>query len=224
MTKTPNAAEFNDQVQQVREDQLSKIFDPKASQVKKETKMDTAAAKNPAMVQIARRYARTLAKEGPITMDDVNRVMLADGYIVAGGKRNSAQNSWKGSVFKTKEWMCVGQRASTAEANHGRMLRMWALKSWVDEQGGMHGTAMSCSSFNLIGVYHEFKRRNPELVLEDCVWYIGKLGLAPEFRDRLVGAPGDPNAKENLYGSRVILIENAVGAIMSPPPPTTKGD
>jgi hypothetical protein len=36
-------------------------------------------------------------------------------------------NAW-GSIFRGKEWECIGWRKSTRVSNHARAIRIWRLK------------------------------------------------------------------------------------------------
>lgn len=68
---------------------------------------------------------RTVAREicgehGQVTSDDLRK------YALENSIAPHHPNAW-GSVFRTKEWRCIGRRKSTFVSNHAREIRIWSL-------------------------------------------------------------------------------------------------
>jgi hypothetical protein len=60
--------------------------------------------------------------KGQVTADDVRKE-----YEYRGGNWSDLGNA-AGSIFKGKQWQCVGFENSTVTTSHARALRVWALK------------------------------------------------------------------------------------------------
>jgi hypothetical protein len=98
-------------------------FDLAAGEREKKLGMARAASRRPEILYNARTLAWWLCKtNGEVTVDDVYRAL--EGSIYDCSKLGPAA----GSIFKGKQWVCVGWRKSTRVSNHGRVIRVWKLK------------------------------------------------------------------------------------------------
>jgi hypothetical protein len=100
------------------------LFDlTRGEQLKKEG-MEQAVENRGEIFDLAVRVAKELAKlYGQITTDDVYEELLKWDFNPA------MLGASAGSIFKGKQWICVGWRKSTRASNHARMIRVWRLKS-----------------------------------------------------------------------------------------------
>ena len=152
------------------------------------------------LLMAARRIARDIAVNGPITSDDVTQAMQAQGYDVNPGTK---KNNWKGSIFDGAEWVKIGTTKSRFLAAHGRQISMWALKSWL-EKNPLNGNPKS--SFDVGKMFREFRRKNPGADISKCLWHIGSMDLSPDIHN-MVASAGD-----SLFGMKVVYINNGFGA------------
>lgn len=198
-TNPTPAQNLNEQIIAVNKEAADEKMDPEKGVALKSKKKASAREKNEPALQEARRVARELAKNGPITMDDVTRELSGTRDVLA--KRKCTDNNWKGSVFDSSEWVAVGRIASRIPEAHGRMVIQWALKSWLDEHS-MNGTNSPVSAFNLSKILSQFKKKN-ECKDSELKWVIGD-DVSDEFiRDgKCLGID-----VERVHGSGAILLK-----------------
>ena len=98
-----------------------KLFNPEASESAKQTGIDRAASAKPRLLDLARQIAAEIVTPNGITADDVIFEMVKRGYSV-----HCLGNS-AGSLFRGKEWQCVGFRKSARIHAHSNLLRVWVL-------------------------------------------------------------------------------------------------
>lgn len=85
--------------------------------------MQLAAEKRAEILLIAKDIARRMAqKQGEVTADDVQRRLILWDYDL------SDLGNAAGSIFKGKEWECVGWKKSERVSNHARAIRVWRLR------------------------------------------------------------------------------------------------
>lgn len=91
--------------------------------------MRLAAEPRKALLEKVRAHLRALAKQrsyagvmGLVTADDAQMFVLLSGY-----KPTDLGNA-AGSLFLTRDWVCVGRRKSTRESSHAREIKVWRLK------------------------------------------------------------------------------------------------
>ena len=206
-----NRATLDQQVQTFRKDIIKKEMDPEAGKVLAQKKADIAGDNAPMLVQVARRIARELAVNGPITVDDVTRVM-SERYNVLpkAGSKGKDRHSWKGSIFNKTEWEYVGDIPSQQKSAHARPVGLWALKSWLGDNT-LNGKNTHVSSFVLSRLHEDFKRKFPGVALDKCNCYIGEDRLSEEIKSTIL------KGGNKLYATPVTFIQGAVGAIMTLP-------
>ena len=200
------------QVQVLRKEAIAKEMDPVAGKAEGQRKIDLAGDNQSMMVQVARRIARDLAKNGPITIDDITEKM-AEQYNVLPATRGGKAHKWKGSVFTKSEFAFIGELPSRQKSAHGRPVGLWALKSWLKDNT-LNGKSTHVSSYVVSRLYGDFKRVHPTAQLMKCNCYIGEERLADEIRDMIV--KGD----NKLYEMPVTFFPGAVGALIMPPDPS----
>ena len=189
--------------------ELEKPERPKAppkAEAKREVGIARAASGKEELVQVARRIAREKAANGPITIEDVCDDMAAQGYPVWAGSKDNPQN-WKGSVFNTPEFVCVGNMPSRKASNNGRHVRQWALKSWLRDNH-LNGTSGSKSSFDFMGIYNDYlyMNRGVNVDTDKLVWIVGRELLEPHFAATV--------NKNRLFGVDLVSVFNGVGAVL----------
>lgn len=172
-------------------------------QAGKEVGMARAASKKAELVQIARRIAREMAVNGPVTIEDVCDRMAEQNYPVWSGSKESPQN-WKGSVFATPEFVCIGSLPSRKEVSHGRHVRLWALESWLRDHP-MNGNRGTVSAFSCIEIYNEYMHAHPGAHAQDLLWKIGEERLNEILRSAV--------SKGVLFGINVKVV-NGIGAVL----------
>lgn len=204
----PVGGTFAQQAEALADDKIERRQDPAKGLARKQLKMDSAANRHGAWVQIARRIGRDLAKNGPISVDDITEAMNRQ-YKVAPGEGDKAHN-WKGSIFTTSEWVAVGQIASRLPEAHARTVTLWALKTWL-EANTLNGRGDAASAFNMYKIYNDFRRAHPGMAMERCNWYVGEERLATDIRDTIV------NGGHKLYNIPVAFMPGAVGAALLAP-------
>jgi hypothetical protein len=201
---------FNTQVTERRDKDMAAKRTPGAGMAAGSAGRDHAALKHSAKLTIARRIARELAANGPISIDDVTERMVKDSYESDADVDTKARRFWKGKVFATSEWVPVDTVPSRRVSHHGRPITLWALKSWVKE--GVNGLEYpKISAFHLVKIMADFQRANKDIPLQRCNWYIGMAKLAPEVLDSI------KRGKYTMYQAPVQLIPGAVGAMLLPP-------
>lgn len=135
--------------------------DDKESTAEKEKGIAAGATGHQGILTAAKAVARSLAANGPVTIDDVVREMRRLGYresdIEAGSKN---KKNWKGSVFLGSEWVCMGSIASREKTAHGRHVRMWATKAWLRAHP-TNGSAQESSAFDLYKIVQEARHAWP---------------------------------------------------------------
>jgi hypothetical protein len=100
------------------------IFDEARSRELRDEGMRRAAEKRKGLVAECRERAEWIARNGrEITIDDIYYAMENLGYEGMEFLGNAA-----GSIFKGKQWECVGWRKSTRVSNHARCVRVWSLR------------------------------------------------------------------------------------------------
>ena len=103
---------------------METLFDYAASKKLRDTGMESAAKGRAGLLQTARELAQRLAElYGKVTADDVRKE-----YEYRGGNWSDLGNA-AGSIFKGKQWECVGFENSSVASSHARALRIWRLKS-----------------------------------------------------------------------------------------------
>jgi len=167
----------------------------------KDIGMATAAAKYASILEAAKAIAIELGKVAPITVDNVTKRLNDLGYAT------TKKNTWKGSIFKSKNWICIGSGASTNKTSHGRHVRMWALKSWLHENK-VNGMRLAASAFDLVGIYQEF-RHTYNIAEGKYQWVIGKSQLSARMQETIDNDDGF------LFGIPVKFVDNAVGAVLT---------
>jgi hypothetical protein len=102
----------------------------------------------------------------------------------------------------------VGNRSALLKTSHGRQVKAWALKTWL-QNNPMNGSRSDVSSYVLSNIFTEFIRvYSANLDLGRCQWEIGAQRLAPEIRAQIEGN------RSTLYGVPVVFNPTAVGAII----------
>lgn len=202
--------QLNEQVQQLREAGIAKEMDAAKGLAEGQRKIDLAGDKQQMLVQAARRIARDLAKNGPITIDDVTEDMGKKYNVLP--LKDGKRHSWKGSVFTKSEWVYVGDMPSRQQSAHARPVGVWALKTWLRENT-LNGKDTSVSSFVMSRLYNDFKHLNPKVALAECNCYLGEEKLAVEIRDTIV------KSGNKFYEMPVSWVPGAIGAMIVPPNP-----
>jgi hypothetical protein len=156
------------------------------------------------LVAMARRIAREKAQLGPVTIDDVAQELEKSNVY-----KPSKRRLWHGGVFTTSEWICIGDMQSRVVTNNARVVKVWALKSWLDSHP-LDGTEWDVSSFRLAGIFRRFESKHPGVALERCNWCIGTDMLSDESKQNIIAG------KHTLYGIPVTLVEG-IGAVLMPP-------
>ena len=102
---------------------METLFDYAQSIQERDKGMRTATSGREQALSKARQIAFRLANlNGQVTADDVRKE-----YEYRGGNWSDLGNA-AGSIFKGKQWQCVGFENSTVTTSHARALRVWALK------------------------------------------------------------------------------------------------
>jgi len=201
---------FHDKVIGIRDTQIAKVMDPNKGKAEKQRKMDLGADKHFELVQIARRYARELSKDGPITIDDVTEEMGKFYNVLPGA--NGKRQTWKGSVFTKSEWVYVGSVPSRQVQAHSRPVGLWALKTWLATHT-LNGRNTHISSYVVSRLFRDFTHARKDVDLKACNWYIGNDVISDEIRQSI------KDANNTLYEVPVTFVPGAVGAIIMPPEP-----
>lgn len=128
--------------------------DDEAGTAAKELGIASGAKGNEALLQAAQAVARELGRDGAVTIDDVVRRMEQLGYANLRGESGTKAKNWKGAVFDSSEWVCVGSIASRDKTAKGRHVRQWATKGWL-KLHPVNGTGSDASAFSLYKVYQE---------------------------------------------------------------------
>jgi hypothetical protein len=77
----------------------------------------TASAHEPELRLAQDMALKIAALKGEITVDDVRESLP-----------NLAFGNWAGSIFKGKEWVCVGFIPSRHKNSHARIVRVWSRR------------------------------------------------------------------------------------------------
>ena len=194
--------------EKMAEEKAARRMNPEKGVARKQLKKDNAVADHGELLVVAQRVAAELAVNGPITIDDVTEQMRSQ-YKVAPSENEEAQN-WKGSVFGGAQWIKVGQMPSRLPEAHGRMVSLWALKSWLEENT-MNGRSGVKSAFDLSRILSDFRRAHPGQDLKRCNFLIGDQRLSRDCRESIVAA------QNKLYEIPVIFVAGGVGAMIMLP-------
>jgi len=186
-------------------------FDARQSKANKQIGQDLAASTNSVQLMRAKAIARQLGARGPVTMDDVTRVMIEQGHENPARLRKDRPLNWKGSVFRGSEWVQVGHTYSTRVSNHSRAIKVWALKSWVNS-ANVDGEATDASAYSLIRIWVRATKaqgKDPAAL----AWYIGTDGVSDTIKAEI-----ERNGY-TYYGAPVSFINGSAGAILCPSNP-----
>jgi len=205
-----NGASLDTQVQAIRKAQIDAEMDPAKGKAEGQFKIDLAGDKKQGFVQIARRIARELAANGPISIDHVTAKMAEMHNVMP--EKGKRKHQWKGSVFAKSEWQYVGDVPSAQASAHGRPVGLWALKSWLKDNT-LNGKSTHVSSFVLSRLFSDFKRIHPKVGAEQCNCYVGEERLSEDIRQTIIG--GD----NKIYNMPVTFCPGSVGAMIFPPSP-----
>lgn len=198
------------QVQVLRQTAIDKEMDPEKGKIEGQKKIDIAGDSKNELVQVARRIGRTMAANGPITIDDITAEMGKRYNVMpVTGKR---KHQWKGSVFNKTEWVCIGEQPSQQKSAHARPVGLWALKTWLKENT-VNGKDTSISAFVMTRLYNDFKRIHPKVDLAKCNCYVGEERLNADIRKSIV------DGQNRLYEIPATFRPGSVGAIITPPDP-----
>ncbi len=99
------------------------LFDYAQSIQERDKGMELASNKRQNALLGCKLIAISIAQiKGKATADDVRKE-----YEYRGGNWSDLGNA-AGSIFKGKQWQCVGFENSTVTTSHARALRVWKLK------------------------------------------------------------------------------------------------
>lgn len=203
---------FNEQVQRLRSEAVSKAMDGNAAKIQGQVAQDATGQKNMTLVQLARAQARALGANGPVSIDEVTAALAATANVLPNSDK---PHKWKGKIFNKSEWVCIGTKPTIMASSHARHVGLWALKTWL-KSNTLNGTNAIVSSYNLFGIYKDMCKHNHTRIQTETDkfnWYIGDERLSPELRETIV------KANNSLYGIPVSFIPGAVGAALLPPNP-----
>ena len=198
---------LNEEATAFRQREAQKVNNPVQGAVQKQLKVDMVGDKYSSLLMTAKRIARELGANGPITIDDVTYKMAETYNVMPEKLAKGKEQRWKGGVFGKSEWVAVSNRPSTIRSSHGRIITMWALKTWL-QNNTMNGKSSTQSSFVLSKLFSDFKRVKPDTAPDRCTWEIGELSLNNDVRKSIADAQG------SLYGIRVVYMPGAVGALL----------
>jgi hypothetical protein len=198
---------------------VAKKYSPANAKGRKEMQKAMGTIGKDQHLELARKVARELAKEGLVNIDEVNAEMERRRLQDPNAARSSAAKAWKGSVFSGSEWVPQGFVPSTNPSNHGRPIQAWALRTWLDGCDGVHGTSLTTSAYDLRILYNDFRKRYPKLKLENCYWYIGAAGIHKSFRGNILNEDGTPKEHAAIFGIPVRVVQHSVGCMICPPDP-----
>lgn len=204
----PVGGKLQQQVEALTDAKVDAKANPAAGKAEKQIGKDLAAMSKGGYVQVARRIARELGKNGPITIDDVTQAMSRE-LKVAPGEGDQA-HVWKGSVFATSEWAQVGTMASRMKEAHGRPVALWALKTWL-ATNTLNGVQSTASAYNLVKIFKDFQLSHPRIPVDRCNWYIGDEKLGADVRQNII------TDGMKLYGVPVVFASGGVGALLLAP-------
>ena len=186
----------------------TKVMSKKSGSTGKQMGIAKATRKKDTTVEIARRIARSLAKDGPITIDDITEELIKKGIEKANRGPKDSASMWKGGIFRGKEWVQIGTTPSRLDRSHVRPVGLWALKSWLDAHS-VNGRDIRASRFDLDGLRRDFVRQNPDIPKSDCRWFIGTSKLADDVQSDI------ENADDSYDGVKVVFVPDAVGALIT---------
>ena len=88
----------------------------------KESGLDSVEQNNLTWVERMRLWAKIHADiHGSVSADDVRRLAKDD--------EPDHPNAY-GSIFRPKEWRCVGRKVSETASCHGREIKVWKWQRW----------------------------------------------------------------------------------------------
>lgn len=111
-------------MKKLRQPRQTHLWNPEAEIAARDRGMALAAAKNSADLEIARTYARRVARRtgGLVDIDGVRAALEADGCELIWG-------NWAGSVFKDPlTWAPAGIKRCIHPGGHARLIRIWKLR------------------------------------------------------------------------------------------------
>ena len=90
----------------------------------KESGLDAVEEHNLSWVERMRLWAKIHADiHGFVSADDIRRIAVRE------GDEPDHPNAW-GSLFRPKEWRCVGRKQSAWASCHGREIKIWKYQEW----------------------------------------------------------------------------------------------
>ena len=199
---------FNEQITAARKARIDAKYDETRGIADMHAGRSKAMQNKSGIIEVARRIARELGQYGAISINEVSRRLQDEGYESSANVDSKKRRLWKGGVFATAEWVCVGEVPSTFVAMHGRPVKLWALKTWL-ATNAVNGTNMKLSAFDVSRILSEFKRQNPGARPSDCTWIIGRDRLSKDIK-MMIDAEGG-----GLYGIVVTLLNDTVGAVLA---------
>lgn len=102
------------------------MLNARLAEQQKQHSLDLLEESNPTFLETVRSIARRLARtRGAITADDVRDEY--DRQKDTLGVKPTSHNVW-GSLFRGKEWVCVGYTTSKQVQGHGNIIKRWKLK------------------------------------------------------------------------------------------------
>ena len=101
---------------------MKTLFDMNEASLQRDKGMQLAAERKAELVTKAKDVAHFLAATcGETNADDVQRYLIFHGNCEPLGNAAS-------SIFRGKEWECIGWKKSERVSNHARSIRIWKLK------------------------------------------------------------------------------------------------
>ncbi|MFC1453666.1 hypothetical protein ACFLQL_00615 [Verrucomicrobiota bacterium] len=182
--------------------------DAETGKLLKELGIAQARDSHESMVLTARRYAYEKGQFGPVTIDDVTLAMERDGIDTRKQRAN-----WKGSVFRTGEWVMIAEVTSVIPENRAHAIHQWALKSWL-AKNNVNGQNLKASAFSLEKIRKEFFKLNnlnytDTTNLYRFTWVMGEDALANEFKNSI-------KRGNNKYMGIDVTMVKGVGAVLIP--------
>ena len=90
----------------------------------KESGLDAVEEHNLSWVERMRLWAKIHADiHGFVSCDDIRIIAARE------GDEPDHHNAY-GSLFRPKEWRCVGRKPSTTASRHGAEIRVWKWQKW----------------------------------------------------------------------------------------------
>ena len=90
----------------------------------KDDGMDKVISHNETWVYRMRQWARIISDlHGEVSADDIRRIAHWE------DDEPDHPNAW-GSLFKPREWRCIGRKQSEWASCHGREIKVWRWMKW----------------------------------------------------------------------------------------------